>query len=344
MKTGISYYKKIFAEIGSGEPEHLYMLKGEETFIMEEMSEKLAATVVGEEARSFNLDVEYGSEVDMERFLATASSFPFLGDRRVLMLKEAEKLKGKWKRLLEYCARPAPSTVMIFFVNTHDESGRRIHQPKDIQALEKLIRANGRVIEFEKLNKSDLIKWIIQKASRSGVKLDSESALLLVGSVGDDLFSIQNEIDKLALVYEGSEISRDELAGVIGKYRINAVFELVDSVSPGNESEAMRLLSSIFSTGAERPSAVVYLLIRHLLTLLKIKTGKKGGGYMYDQQKRKADLFTTRGILIWLENLRVTEKIMKSTSFPEKLLLESAFMHSMKGRAMDDFSETYGAA
>ncbi len=342
MRTGISYYKKVFSEIGSGGHSPLYMLKGEETFIMEEMAERLIAAVIGGDNRSFNLDVEYGSEIDMERFLATACSFPFLGDKRVLILKEAEKLKGKWKQLLEYCVRPAQSTVMIFFVNTHDEGGRKIHQPRDVQTLEKLIRSNGRVIEFERLNKGDLLKWIIQKASRSGVKLDHEAALMLVGSVGDDLFSIQNEIDKLALVYEGSGISRDELAGVIGNYRINAVFDLVESAIPGNEKEALGLLSSIITTGAERPSAVVYLLIRHFLTLLKIKSGMRGGGYMHNQFKRKADCFTTRGILIWLENLRVTEKIMKSTSFPEKLLLESAFMHSMKGRMMDDFSKFSG--
>ena len=344
MKTGISYYKKVFAEIGSGEHPPLYMLKGEETFIMEEMAEKLASAVIGEEAKSFNLDVEYGSEIDMERFLAAASSFPFLGDRRMLVLREAEKLKGKWKQLLEYCAKPSPSTVMVFLVDTHDETGRKIHQPKDMPALEKLVRANGRIIEFQRLNKADLIKWITQKASKSGIKLDQEAANLLVGSVGDDLYSIQNEIDKLALVYEGSEVSRDELAGVIGNYRMNAVFDLVDRAGSGDEGAALAVLASIITTGAERPPTVVYLLIRHFLALLKIKTGMKAGGYMHNEYKRKADRFSTKGIMVWLENLRVAEKIMKSTSFPERLLLESVFIHSTTGRIMDDFSDSAGAA
>ena len=36
---------------------------------------------------------------------------------------------------------------------------------------------------------------------------------------------------------------------------------------------------------------------------------------MHNEYKRKADRFSTKGIMVWLENLRVAEKIMKNTSF-----------------------------
>jgi hypothetical protein len=75
---------------------------------------------------------------------------------------------------------------------------------------------------------------------------------------------------------------------------------------------------------------------RHFLSLLKVKAGGAGGGgYYLERIKKKASLFSTREILVWLENIRVADLTIKSISFPEKLLLESVFIHSMSGRYMD---------
>ncbi|HSG27145.1 MAG TPA: hypothetical protein VLA34_01605, partial [Candidatus Krumholzibacterium sp.] len=157
MKAGLGYYRKIFSEITAGNVSCVYLLSGEENFIMEEMAQKIISSAIGEDTSGFNLDVEYGSEIDMERFISTANSYPFMGEKRVLLLKELERLKGNWKVLVEYCKKPAPSTVLILMLGTHDESGRKLRQPRDLKNLEKIVAGNGRAIGFEKLQKGDLV-------------------------------------------------------------------------------------------------------------------------------------------------------------------------------------------
>lgn len=335
MKTGISHYKKLFKEIDRGGPERLYLFKGQERFIMEELSARIVRSVTGEEMQSFNLLVEYGSEVDIESFISTANSYPFLGDRRILVLREMERMRGGWKHLLEYCRDPAPTSVIILQFVTHDDSGRKIRPPRDYSAVEKAVEANGRIVRFDTLRDEDLRRWIRQKASRMGVELDDAAAAAIVGSIGGNLYDIQNELDKLSLVYEGESAGVEEVGKVIGRYRLNAVWDLIEGIGRKGEAEILGLLSNIINSGAERPSVVVYLLIRHFLTLLSMKTGGEKGGYGFRGMREKAERIGTREILIWLENLRLAEIIMKSISFPEDMLIESAILHSMKGRLME---------
>lgn len=334
MKTGLSFYKKIFSEIDSGNLQPLYLLSGEERYIMDEMGNRIRTAALGDDG-DFNFDMEYGAEIDIERFISTANSYPFMGDNRVLFIKELEKLRGKWKQLLEYCSNPARSSIVIMFFNTHDESGRKIRSGKDYSKLERIIGKNGKHIRFDKLKQGDLKKWVCMKAARAGVTLSLETADSLIESVGSDLYNIQNELDKIFLVFEGKNVTENNIGKVIGRYRLNAVYDLMEGIGPGKEHVVLSVLSNIISSGAERPSTLLYLVARHFLSLLKAKAGGGGGGYYFERIKKKASLFTTREIIVWLENIRVADLTIKSTSFPEKLLLESVFIHSMSGRYMD---------
>ncbi len=344
MKAKLSYYKRIFSDLDSKSIAGLYLLVGPEYYIMEEMAGRIVASIVPEDLRSFNLTVSYGAEVDIEAFAGAARSYPFMADKRVLVLKELERLRGSWKALIDYCRDPAPSTVLILLFDPFDESGRRSRQPRDFKKLEACIKAKGQILVFDKLADEDLNRWVVQKAKRMNLPLDSEAAELIVRSVGDNLFDIQNELEKLAIVFEGERIERKDLESVIGGYRIDALFELVDRIGPRPDPAVLRTLHGIISTGAERPSVVMYHTIRHFLALLKIKAGVGDGGYRYKRLQKKAGRFSTRSILVWLENLRIAELTMKSVTFPEETLLLATFIHSMQGELLDRRSDSLFAA
>ena len=332
MRKNIAYYKKVFAEIEKTDIAPIYIFKGQERYIMEELTSRLIEKVVGEDMESFNLAVEYGGEVDMERFISTANSFPFLGEKRILVLKELHKLKGKWKQLVKYANDPVSSSVVVFLCNTHDDAGRRIKPPRDYASLESAVKKNGKAIQFEPLLMNDLQEYVRKKAEKTGLMIDRKTAEVLIGSVGEDLYNIQNELDKLSLFYEKKEVTSAELASVIGSYRLSTVNDLLDSTGLDDGNRPIELLSGILKSGAERPSVVVYLLIRHFLALLKVRAApKRGGGYLAEKLIRKAERLGTKMIIIWLENLRVAEILMKSVSFPEILILESVFVHSSRG-------------
>jgi DNA polymerase-3 subunit delta len=344
MKAKLDFYRKVFAEVESGEAAPVYLLKGEEHFIMEEMASRLVDRFVPGDMRSFNLSLDYGSEIDISTFVSTARSFPFLSDRRVMVIRELERLKGKWKPLVEYCGDPVDSTVVILLFSTHDDKGRRIKPPRDFSALEKVVKSKGKTIQFDRLDDRGLRRWVSSRVKRLGFDMDDEGITGLLASAGTDLYDLSNELDKLGVVFEGTRVTGSDVSSVIGSYRMRGIFDVLDSIGRGDTATALEILSRMINSGAERPSVVVYQLIRHFLSLLRIKAGQGGGGYRYDKLKAEAARLSTREIITWLENLRKTEILMKSTVFPEQLLLDSAILHSMNGRLVDRRPEGAGAA
>ncbi len=344
MRAGLDYYRKTFAEIDSGEALPVYLLKGDEHFVMEELATRLADRFVQEDMRSFNLSVDHGSEIDMKTFISTARSFPFLSDRRVMIIRELERLKGRWKPLVEYFGDPVDSTVVILLFTTCDDKGRRIKPPRDFAALEKAVKARGRVIQFDRLNDSGVRKWVSSRARRLKFEMDDRAVSSLISSTGTNLYDLSNELEKLGVAFEGGRVTGKDVESVIGSYRMRSVFDMLDSIGENELASALMILSGIINSGAERPSVVVYQLIRHFLALLRIKAGQGGGGYRYDKLKDEAGRLKTRDVMIWLENLRMTEILMKSTAFPEELLLDNAILHSMNGRLIDHEEGRAGAA
>lgn len=344
MRGSLAYYKKIFSEIDAGNLAPLYLLQGSEPYIMDEMARRISNITVTDDMRSFNLLVEYATEVDINVFITTAISFPFLSDRRVLVLREIERLRGGWKQLIEYCKDPVSSSVVIMLRSTHDAYGRKLSAPRNLNALVSAVRSRGTLVEFHKLPENEVHRWVKQKAKRLGMSLDAGVAEALVNSVGDNLFELQNELDKLSLVYDEKPLGRSELERVIGSYRLSAIHDLIDSLRPGNELGVAKLIKRIISSGAEKPSVILYHLIRHFLSLLRVKAGYGGSDYAYKRMKSQADLFSVREIIVWLENLRTTDLLIKSITFPEDLLITGACMHSLRGKLIEARAKTSPAA
>jgi DNA polymerase-3 subunit delta len=335
LKTNMIHYKKIFSDVEKRDIVNLYLLHGSEVFIMEKMAMKIASSIVPEDLKAFNLTVAYGGELDLDEFIASASAFPFLSDQRVLILRELEKLRGSWKRLIAYCENPAPSSVVIFLYNPFDDSKSGSRAPRDFPKLESTVKRMGKAIAFEPLTDADLRAWVRQEAKRLGIELEAECAEALVQSVGENLFELQNEMIKLSLVCEGRKAGLEDLVSVIGSHRLRAVYELVNSIEPGGEARAIEMLQRIMRSGAERPSTIIYQLERHFLDLMKAKAGVGTGGWRYERAQRRALAFKTREIVVWLENLRRAELLLKTGSFPEEALLVGTFMHAFNGEIME---------
>jgi DNA polymerase-3 subunit delta len=335
VKPKFDHYKKTLADVEKREIARLYLLEGPDLFVLEEMAKRIARSIVPDDLRAFNLMQAYGSEADLDEFVSAASSFPFLSDYRVLVLRELEKLRGSWKRLMAYCERPSASSVVIFLHHPFDEMKNRVKEPKDYEKFKKAVQARGKVLTFERLSPAEVTSWIMQRAKRVGVSMEADVAEALARSVGDDLFDLANEIEKLSVFAGDRRVSIADLEAVVGSYRMRAIWELIDSVAPGKEARAFSILSRIVRTGAERPPGIVFHLTRHFLSMLRMKAGLRGEGIWTEGARRQAAHFRTRDLIVWLENLRRAELLMKTSSFPEEALLVAALAHSMRGRLLE---------
>ncbi len=94
----------------------VYLFYGEEDFLIDECIHAVIENTIDAEARAFNLDVMDGSKADAKDVVAHASSFPMMGSRRVVVVKEFEKLAAtdtEKEILAAYIERPLDSTCLI---------------------------------------------------------------------------------------------------------------------------------------------------------------------------------------------------------------------------------------
>jgi DNA polymerase III delta subunit len=63
----------------------------------------------------FDKETIYSEDRSINDILSLASSFPFGSEKKLIIVKEAEKIKDK-KPLKDYAASPAEFTVLLSFI------------------------------------------------------------------------------------------------------------------------------------------------------------------------------------------------------------------------------------
>ena len=97
----------------------VYFLQGEEPFFIDNILANLESKVLEESQKSFNQYVLYGKETSFEQVISTARKFPMMGELQVIIVKEAQEMKGWLKDsdqqlLIQYLENPTPSTILAF--------------------------------------------------------------------------------------------------------------------------------------------------------------------------------------------------------------------------------------
>lgn len=238
----------------------LYLFSGEEDFLIDEALDLLVRHAVDESTRSFNLDILYGGDVDARDVVTRASSFPMMADRRVVIVREADKLTSSDSNreiLLRYVGNPSPTTILVLVLPKAD---LRL-------AVFKAFQQNGAVIEYGRLYEEKIPAWVSKRVKAMGRRITEEACQLMPMYVGTSLRDIQNEIEKL-LIYVGDKriIEADDVTAVAGMSKQFNVFELQKAIGQRNLSRSMNILDRMLDAG-EHPVGIVTMLTRYFQKL-----------------------------------------------------------------------------
>jgi len=236
----------------------VYFFYGEEDFLIDEAVDSLIAEVLPQESRSFNLDVLYGNEVDARDVVAHANSFPMTVDRRVVILREYERLEDR-EILQSYVQNPSPTTVLVLVSKKTDAA----------------IRGKTATVEFRRLYDSELPAWITERGSLYGKRISRDASELLIMYVGASLRALGSEIEKIAIyVGEKKTIDGEDVAAVVGISKSYNVFELTKAVGDRDLKRSIEILERMMEFG-EYPPMMVAALTKHFMTLLKLAEGRR---------------------------------------------------------------------
>lgn len=173
-------------------------------------------------------------------------TLPFLADRRLVVVRDADKFISAAREKLEaYLARPAPTGVLILTCRSFPKT-TRLHRIAN--------ETGGRVHECTKLKGRALAEFVVQAARERGKRLDAGLAAQLIDHVGAEPGLLENEVEKMCL-YAGprEQLRPQDLADLVGQTREEKIFAVMDAAGAGQVSEALAMWQQVLATD---PAAV----------------------------------------------------------------------------------------
>ena len=348
MAGRLAGYKKLFDEVRQGRLKPLYFLHGPEEYMKREFVRELIHAALPESERTFNLDILHGDEFDPYAFEERLQSYPLFAARRVVVLRNFDALSPSNRdRVIERAAAIPPAVTLV--VESIDEKLESAAHKR----LATVASQGGVAFAFSSLDESETLERTLARFRREGVRIDPDALDLLVESVGTQLMDLTNEVDKILLSAADSKtVTRDGVAAVVGKYRTESLFSLLDGVGVAPPAVTLARLSSLVDAG-EEPVFLVSMMLRRVVALLEVRhvVAERRGSVASDRAlseaiaatqsaffagklREQASRTTPRALETLLSNLRWADLKLKTTSLEAKYLVEEALVAAEVGKAL----------
>jgi DNA polymerase-3 subunit delta len=261
-------FKKFLADIGKRKFSRIYLIHGNEEYFVSKAAELLIENAVQSSEREFNIDIFDGTEDTSEEVLSSSLSFPFIGERRLVVVRRFDKMDKKSRIDIANHLSELPATTVLCLVcgeiKMSDEPYKRISTAAATFAL-------------NRLGTADLSEYAIEVAKSFGKILDLDLVNLLIeltdGSVGD----LVSEIEKLSIFTgDRKKITADDINASVGWSKSYNVFELQRAIGQRDIKRAQEIAHRMLDVG-EKAIYINYMLAKYLVSLMQVKHLLKRG-------------------------------------------------------------------
>lgn len=230
----------------------VYLLMGDQPYLIGRYRDQLIKKAVGGGANDFNLHRFDGAQLDMQAFYDAVESLPLFAESRCVTL-DAELDKLDAAQMKELCAiledPPVTTTIIITL-----RDGK-----KDKNALIKVCDKAGGVISLEARSRTDTSRFLRNRAQKNGCILSGDCAAYLMDRCGDNLQLLAMETEKLCAYAGGGEITKSQIDEIVSAALQARVFDLSKAILRGNFSRSMELCDQLFQQ--REPAAKVLAVL-----------------------------------------------------------------------------------
>jgi DNA polymerase-3 subunit delta len=240
---------KIVNDIKSKNYKPIYFLCGEETYYIDRISDLIEKSVLTEDEKSFNQVVLYGRDATVEEIVSTAKRFPMMSDYQVVIVKEAQNLSKTFDKFESYAVNPQLTTILVFAFRDKPDGRKKIF---------KTIKDKGVWFESKKLYDNQVPDWIVKVLKGQNYGIEPKAAAMLAEFLGTDLAKINNELEKLKIVFpEGHIFTPKNIEENIGFSKDYNVFELKSALATRNQQKAYTIIHNFAANPKDNPIVVV---------------------------------------------------------------------------------------
>ena len=214
----------------------VYYLFGEDTYSVDITFAEIEKVVQPFITSDFDKEVLYGENQNFTNIIGLASTFPFGSEKKLIIVKQAEKLKDKKekKEILSYFESPADFTVLVFL---HEGT---ITNPTSEPY--KTLANQGYLFEAKELKGKSLIDWLISTVEKNGKTISYDNAQLLTDISGENRNTLESQLEKIFIyVGDNKEITIDSIRGLSTSLKQYTIFDLQNAIGKKNKSAALKV-------------------------------------------------------------------------------------------------------
>lgn len=250
--------KSIKEDLKTGDFKNIYLLFGEERFLVSYYSKALEET-------GYDKDV-FDGKVGVQEIIMAASTLPFLTEKRLIYVRDSKLFtsgrKDDSEAMAVFLPNVPPETIMVFVEADIDRRSRLYKKAAEL----------GRVVDCEPPTPQALTNWIGKLLKEKGKTISPPTITQLIRTVGGNMTTISQEIEKLA-AYSASEteITTTHITAICTPTLESKIFDLIKCMSVGQVSTALSLYRNMLIL-KESPLMILSMIIRQLRILLLVKS------------------------------------------------------------------------
>ncbi|MFZ5942345.1 MAG: DNA polymerase III subunit delta [Bacteroidota bacterium] len=319
-------FENIIADLKNRIYHPIYFLTGDEPYYIDLITDYIAANLLSEAEKAFNLTIIYGKDVNAGAVMNHAKRFPMMANHQVVIVKEAQEM-GQFEDLIHYVEHPLKSTVLVL--------NYKYKSPDKRKKVFKLLQEKAVYFESKKLYDDKIPGWINAYVAAKKYTIQPKAAALVAEFLGSDLSKIVNELEKLIISLDANEksITPAHVERIIGISKEFNQFELQKALGKKDVLTANRIINYFGQNQKNNHISQTISSLYFFFSKLLI--------YYYTEDKSKQNI----AAVLKVNPFFVADYVEAARNYPAKKLVEIIALlreYDLKSKGYDGAAQEAG--
>ena len=239
----IFYYPQFLQHLKEKKISPLYLFSNEEEYLKQEALKKIEKILLTPENREFNYNSYSALDTPPTIIISILNTLPFLAGKRLIIVENIDEWKEKEEeQIINYLDKLSPSSCLVLTTKRIDFKN----------LLQVKINQVGVVVNCKNLTEEEILSWIRRRFHEEGKTISLRAGELLFELTGNNLFNLNNEIEKICLYSkEKKEIDEEVIFSLSAEERTYQINELLKILFEDKPEPILKILGNLFVEGEE---------------------------------------------------------------------------------------------
>ncbi len=242
---------------------NVYIFTGDEKYLADNYSSEITKALIDEDMKEFNF-LKLSTLPSPEDVDAFASSYPFMSEHKVMLLKDTGIFKSAGEDIKEYFAELlslVPDYLTIIFNEANIDKRSIVY---------KAAVKNTSPVEFAFKKPNELGTWISKLFKKAEKNISSQDAVYMCEIAGPSMMQLKSEAEKIITFLGDKEtVDRTLIDTLVTRTVENRVFDMLDNLVAGKKLQAVQQFNDLKALG-EEPVKIISIIFNRFATFHSI--------------------------------------------------------------------------